>query len=156
MFRKILVPLDGSDCSEAGLAQAIGLAKAGGGVLRLLHVIDVYPLGLGLGVEWGGAEGWETMIESAREQGRALLDRGQAAARAQGVAAESEIVEFPATRVADAIVEDAAGHGCDLIVMGSHGRRGFGRLLLGSDAERVLRTSALPVLVVHAPEAPAV
>jgi nucleotide-binding universal stress UspA family protein len=155
MFRKILVPLDGSDCSQAGLAHAIGLAKVDGGALRLLHVLDVYPVGLGLGVEWGGAEAWETMIEAAREQARALLDRSQADAREQGVAAESAIVEFPAGRVADTIVEDAAGHGCDLIVMGSHGRRGFGRLMLGSDAERVLRTSALPVLIVRAPETPA-
>jgi nucleotide-binding universal stress UspA family protein len=75
--------------------------------------------------------------------------------RAQGVAAESAVVEFPTGRVADTIVDEAAGHGCDAIVMGSHGRRGFGRLMLGSDAERVLRTTSLPVLIVRAPEPPA-
>jgi nucleotide-binding universal stress UspA family protein len=155
MFRKILVPLDGSDCSEAGLAHAIELAKASGAALRLLHVIDVYPPGMAMGVEWGGAEAWQTMIDAARVQASAVLDRGVAAARAQGVAAESAVVEFPAGRVADTIVEEATGHGCDLIVMGSHGRRGFTRLMLGSDAERVLRTTSVPVLIVRGPEASA-
>ena len=77
----------------------------------------------------------------------------QEQARQQGVQAETVLVEFPPGRVADSIVEQAVQHGCDLIVMGSHGRRGLRRMMLGSDAELVLRTSRVPVLVVHQPPA---
>ena len=149
MYRKILVPLDGSDFALQGLSHAIALARTCSAPLCLLHVIDTFPMGM----EWADAEAWRALIEGWRTQGQALLGAAMAKAKAQGVAAETVLVEFPPGRVADSIVEQAALHGCDLIVMGSHGRRGLGRMMLGSDAELVLRTSGVPVLVVRQPAA---
>lgn len=154
MFHDILVPIDGSACSAAGLDHAIGLARASGARLHLLHVLDAYPMVSAMGMEWASAEAWEAMLQGAREAGDRLMQAALATARAAGVAAESDIVEFPAARVADAIVEEAGRRGAGLIVIGSHGRRGISRLMLGSDAERVLRTASVPVLVVHAPAEP--
>lgn len=147
MYRKILVPLDGSDFAAQGLDHAIELARTCGAPLCLLHVIDTYPMGM----EWADAMAWRNLVDGWRTQGQALLDAARARAEGAGVAAETVIVEFPPRRVADTIVAQAQAHGCDLIVMGSHGRRGIGRMLLGSDAELVLRTSHVPVLVVRRP-----
>jgi nucleotide-binding universal stress UspA family protein len=69
------------------------------------------------------------------------------------VAAETRLVEARTERVADTIVQEARDAGCDLVVMGTHGRRGFNRVLMGSDAEIVLRHCPLPVLLVRHPEA---
>src|SRR5574337_267536 len=151
MYRKILVPLDGSDSAAQGLSHAIALGRACGSPLCLLHVIDAFPMS----VEWTDTGSWRTLIDTWRTEGRALLDAAAAQAREQGVVAETMLLEFPAGRVADSIVDQAVQHGCDLIVMGSHGRRGLGRMLLGSDAEMVLRTAHMPVLVVRPPPAPA-
>ena len=148
MYRKILVALDGSDCSARALEHAIDLARRCDTPLRLLNVVDTLPMG----VEAASAETWQVIVQSLRERSQAVLDEARARALAGGVAAEAVRVEFPLGRVADTIVDEAKAHGCDLIVMGSHGRRGFSHLMLGSDAERVLRVSTLPVLVVRQPE----
>ena len=147
MYRKILVPLDGSEFATQGLDHAIELARTCGAPLSLLHVIDTYPMGM----EWADAATWNTLVDGWRAQGQSLLDAARAKAQANGVAAETLLVEFPPGRVADTIVAQAQAQGCDLIVMGSHGRRGLGRMMLGSDAELVLRTSHVPVLVVRRP-----
>lgn len=149
MYRKILVPLDGSDFASRGVEHAIALARTCGAPLCLMHVIDTFPMGM----EWADTEAWRVLIDGWRAQGQALLDAALEQARQQGVQAETVLVEFPPGRVADSIVEQAVQHGCDLIVMGSHGRRGLRRMMLGSDAELVLRTSRVPVLVVHQPPA---
>lgn len=147
LYRRILVPLDGSDFASQGLDHAIDLAKTTGAPLVLLHVIDTYPMGM----KWADATAWRNLVDGWRTQGQALLDAARDRAQARGVAAETTLVEFPPGRVADSIVAQAEAHGCDLIVMGSHGRRGIGRMMLGSDAELVLRTSHVPVLVVRRP-----
>lgn len=148
MYRKILVPLDGSATSARGLEEAVGLARTAKATLLLLHVVDAYPLA----VEMATAETWELVLEGLRKHGRALLDRARQTAADHGVTAEERLLEFPAGRVADAIVGEARSAGCDLIVMGTHGRRGFSHLMIGSDAERVVRDSPLPVLLVRHPE----
>ena len=147
MYRKILVPLDGSEFAAQGLDHAIELARTCGAPLSLLHVIDIYPMGM----EWADASTWNNLVEGWRAQGQSMLAEARAKAQAKGVAAETQLIEFPPGRVADSIVAQAQAQGCDLIVMGSHGRRGMGRMLLGSDAELVLRTSHVPVLVVRRP-----
>jgi nucleotide-binding universal stress UspA family protein len=148
MYRKILVPLDGSATSARGLEEAIGLARASGASLVLLHVIDAYPLA----VEMATPDTWEKVVEGLRRHGQALLDRAEATAREHGVATASRMLEFPSGRVADAILQEAKAVDCDLILMGTHGRRGFGHMMMGSDAERVVHESPLPVLLVRHPE----
>ena len=145
MYRKILVPLDGSATAARGLEEAVGLARATGSSLALLHVMDVFPLGM----EVANAQAWELLVESLRTHGQTLLAQARTVASEHGVAASDKLVEFPVGRVADVIVDEAKSQSCDLIVMGTHGRRGIGRALLGSDAELVLRQSPVPVLLVR-------
>lgn len=149
MYRKILVPLDDSPTAVRGLDEALALAKTTGASLVLLHVIDAFPFV----VETATSATWEALMDGLRQQGRALLQRGMDRARECGLAASERLVEFPQGRVADAILDEVKRAGCDLIVMGTHGRRGFRHALLGSDAERVLRQSPRPVLTVRHPDA---
>jgi nucleotide-binding universal stress UspA family protein len=146
MYDKILVPLDGSDTSLRGLREAIGLARVHGALLHLLHVVDDYPLLLQSASE---PHHFEQLRQRIREQGRRLLDEAEAETRAAGVRCESALIETPSSRVSQAITEEAQGVGCQLIVIGTHGRRGLDRYLLGSNAEAVARSSPVAVLLVR-------
>lgn len=145
MFRRILVPIDGSATAERGLQEAIGLAAEQKAALVLLHVIDAFPSM----VEMSSTTSFEQMRSNLVRYGEELLAAASKTAADAGVASERLLREVMRSRVADVIVEEAAKAGCDLIVMGTHGRRGFSRLALGSDAERVLRQSPVPVLVLR-------
>jgi nucleotide-binding universal stress UspA family protein len=149
MYRKILVPLDGSATSARGLEEATGLARVTGATLVLLHVIDTYPLA----VEMATPDTWQKVIEGLRKHGEGLLERARTTVQNHGVAAIERLVEFPAGRVADAILDEAKAAECDVIVMGTHGRRGITHMMLGSDAERVVHEATIPVLLVRHPEA---
>ena len=150
MYKKILVPLDGSPTAARGFEEAVGLARVTGASLRLLHVVDTYPFAL----EMATASTWQQIVDGMKEAGQAVLDRARQTAIDHGVAADVKLVEGPTGRVADAVLDEARESGCDLIVMGTHGRRGFSHVMMGSDAERVVRESPLPVLLVRHPEAP--
>ncbi len=146
MYNRILVPLDGSPTSTAGLKEALKLAKNRPAKLRLLHVIDEFYVfstpdgGMNIG----------TIVESLKRGGKQLLHRAEQLARKQGAKPESVMVENLAGRVADVVVQQAKRWRADVIVMGTHGRRGVTRALLGSDAEMVVRDSPVPVLLVRA------
>lgn len=148
MYRRILVPIDGSTTARAGLAHAYGLAKSERATVRVLNVVDditaVSPM------EPYAAMEVAKIVEASRRAGREALRKAAALAARAGIEAEAVQVEACGGRVSDAIVRYARKWMPDLIVMGTHGRRGFSRLLLGSDAERVLRTSPVPVLLTRA------
>ena len=146
MYKKILVPIDGSPVSNCGLEEAIGLAKDQGASLRLFHLVDEFvavsgPEGAGL---YAG-----DMIEFMRQDGMKLVEKAKVLAQSQGVAAEAVMVESFGGRAADHIVRQAKKWGADLIALGTHGRRGVKRMVMGSDAEQVVRTSPVPVLLVR-------
>jgi nucleotide-binding universal stress UspA family protein len=147
MYAKILVPVDGSATSLLGLNEAIKLAKAGGATLKLVHVVN--ELIIDTGYTTGGGLYYGDVIESLREGGKKTLADAERIAGDQGVEFESQLVETIGGRAADAIVEQARQWRAELIVMGTHGRRGIRRLALGSDAEMVLRNSPVPVLMVR-------
>jgi nucleotide-binding universal stress UspA family protein len=149
MYKKILVPIDGSATSGRGFEEAVALARAVGASLRLMHVVDTVPVAM----EMAPSATWLQVCDEQRRDGEALIERARATAIEHGVAVDSYLLEGSAARVADAIVEEARAADCDLIVMGTHGRRGFSHLMMGSDAERVARISPLPVLLVRHPEA---
>ncbi|MDP1647224.1 MAG: universal stress protein [Rubrivivax sp.] len=149
MYGKILVPLDGSATAQRGFEEAVALGRALGSSLVVLHVIDTFPIA----VEMITATTWQEISDGLRKHGHSLLDTACQTATTHGVKAEPHLVESRAERVADTILQQARDGGCDLIVMGTHGRRGFSHVLLGSDAERVLRESPVPVLLVRHPEA---
>lgn len=148
MYRRILVPIDGSDTAQRGLQEALGLAKAFDASLVLLSVVEYYPVMM----EMATATTWEQVSTGLSEHHRSVLDRAHEAARSAGVASEAHLEDAAAARVCDVIVDAARDHQCDLIVMGTHGRRGLAHALIGSDAERVLRYAPCAVLLVRAPE----
>lgn len=142
MFKRILVPVDGSATSMNGLGKAMRLAKASGARLRILHVVD--------GIAFSRRHSMFTATAAKfRESGRKLLREVMANLRDQKLPAESRLVENLTGRAAETIVKEAGKWKADVIVMGTHGRRGFNRLMLGSDAELVARSATIPVLLVQ-------
>jgi nucleotide-binding universal stress UspA family protein len=147
MYQRILVPVDGSPTSSQGLTEALKLAKLTGARLRLVHVINELTFSSGFEIYT------PDVIGILKEGGEQILAAAKARVEAAGIDVETHLSENFGSRVCDIVVDDALDWKADLIVIGSHGRRGINRLLIGSDAEQVLRKSPVPVLLVHAPRA---
>ena len=145
-YKRILVPVDGSPTSAKGLQEAIKLAKGSAAKLRLLHVVEEYAAFAApeTGVNIA------PLLDALKSGGRKILARVERKARSAGARPETALVEDFGGRTADAIIDNARRWRADLLVMGTHGRRGFKRALLGSDAELVVRNSRVPVLLVPA------
>ena len=150
MYQRILVPIDGSATSDRGLDEAVRLAQLTGASLRLIHVVDELTFATGLEPTAAFAV---DMIPLLKEAGTRIIERGKARVAAAGVPVDAVLLETFSARMSDLVVEQALAWKADLIVIGTHGRRGVRRMLLGSDAEQVLRTAPVPVLLVRAPEA---
>jgi nucleotide-binding universal stress UspA family protein len=148
MYKRILVPVDGSETSNRALVAALQMARENGGRLRLLHAID--DLAYLSGFEYSGQ-----VLEAARKGGSSALDDAMAIASASGVPADHKLVEVVGQRFGELVAEEARNWEADLIAIGTHGRRGVSRALLGSGAEEVLRLAPVPVLAVRTPERPA-
>jgi nucleotide-binding universal stress UspA family protein len=143
MFDKILLPTDGSDVSLTAADRAAALAKLCGASLHVVCVQEPYPYA---GIGAASSAGAQDYLAAAQRHAADAFARVSALARVPGVALTTEAVE--GARPAEAIVEAARRCGADLIVMGSHGRSGVARLLLGSVAQQVLVLSPLPVMIV--------
>jgi nucleotide-binding universal stress UspA family protein len=147
MYRRILVPVDGSATSKIGLRHALGLAEDQHARVRVLNVLDemiVAPM-----MDGYPAADMDALIESMRVSGEQALQEARTMAAQADVAADTVLMESRGRNVSDVILDAAKAFRADLIVMGTHGRRGFNRLILGSDAERVLRAAPVPVLLVR-------
>jgi nucleotide-binding universal stress UspA family protein len=146
MYKRILVPVDGSQTSELALREAVQLAGNQKAELRIVYVLeDIVPM-------------WDVELlnineirQAVRETGQRILKKADAAARADGVKVHTTLVEAspPGARAASMIVEEAKAWPADLIVIGTHGRRGVDHLLMGSVAEGVARISPVPVMLVR-------
>ena len=146
MYKRILVPVDGSDTSARGLSEAIKLSQDQGATIRLIHVVDELIMSGSV----DGALGYTDMlIETLRELGKSILKKAEARVQKHGLSSESVMLEHFGGQAAGFIVEDAKKWNADLIVLGTHGRRGITRLVMGSDAEEIVRTSPVPVLLVR-------
>ena len=146
MYQRILVPLDGSPTSERALQEAIKLAD-GKSKLRLIYVIEAtYPLDAVAYTLIDHA----ALQEAVRKTGERALAKAAEKVQRSGMTAETELLDVPAERVSAVIDSDALNWKADLIVIGTHGRSGLNRLLLGSVAEEVVRGTPLPVLLVRA------
>jgi nucleotide-binding universal stress UspA family protein len=145
VYPKILVPIDGSETSMRGLNEAIKIAKSQGSQLRLFHVVNEFVLDYSYGAGLYGTN----LIDSLREAGKNILQQAEALVRQQGVPVEGVLLESIGGPAADLIVAQAKEWPADLIVMGTHGRRGLRRFAMGSDAEGVVRGAPVPVLLVH-------
>lgn len=145
MYEKILVAVDGSVTSLRGLDEAIKVAKSTGGRLLLVHVVDE----LVIATDYVPTVYSAPIFEALRESGAKILAQAATVVRRADLSCEQKLVETLSGRVADEIVKQAREWRADLIVMGTHGRRGLKRLALGSDAEMVLRLSCVPVLLIR-------
>lgn len=143
-YKRILVAIDGSATGQRGLKEAIDVAADTGARLRIIHVVDESIIAYA-----DAGMSAPAIISQFVEAGSALLQAALEAARRRGVAAETAIHEDLQARVSEIIVQDAKAWKADLIVLGTHGRRGLRRAALGSDAEAVVRNSPAPVLLIR-------
>ena len=146
MYQNILVPVDGSATANLGLDEAVKLARLSSGRIRLVHVID--ELSMMVGLEWGAAMPVNA-LQQLRDGGQAILESATARVRKQGVEVDTVLIDNLSSRVADQVLRQAAEWPAELIVLGTHGRRGLPRLLMGSDAEQIIRLATMPVLIVR-------
>lgn len=145
MFKHILIPVDGSETSMKAVVKAAGLAKTFGSAVTALYVIDPYPFtGVGADFAYGQAQ----YLSAATAEANAALDAAKAALSQAGVADVTTLVG-EGHAVHDGIQRAVESTGADLIVIGSHGRRGLERLVLGSVTQKVLTVAHVPVLVVR-------
>lgn len=143
MFKKILVPTDGSSQAAIAANTAAQLAKSQGAQVVGVYVIDPFPY---IGIGDASAVGLQAYLTEAKAAaGQALNALGQVCAD-QGVAFAGDTIERNV--VYEGILETADAEGCDLVVMGSHGRQGIKALILGSVAQKVLTHAKVPVLIV--------
>lgn len=144
MYANILVPIDGSDTSTRGLTEAIKIAKEQHARVRLVHVINELimsaPHDAAFAVQ---------LSDRLQEFGRTVLKEGEAKVRAAGIQVDSICDDVIGGQAGVQIVHHANAWPADLIVMGTHGRRGLRRIVMGSDAEYVVRHTPVPVLLIR-------
>jgi nucleotide-binding universal stress UspA family protein len=145
MFTNVLIPTDGSEFSEKVVKDGIDLGRAVGARITALHVYPkhrISPYG-----EFGPSDDVveKQVTETALRDGNRFLDRVEDAARPGGVKVDRVIVQND--NAWEAIIQTAVAKGCDLIMMAAHGRRGLAALVLGSETNKVLTHSKIPVLV---------
>lgn len=147
-MQKIIVAVDGSVTSELALNQALQLAKTLSAALIIVHVVDVFPVfSLGTGIDY------DRYREIIRNAGLAILEKMSQIAQEHNVKTESILIEIcDLTKVSQKLVEAVQSSHADLLILGTHGRRGFNRLILGSVAEETIRISPIPVLLIRAEE----
>jgi nucleotide-binding universal stress UspA family protein len=146
IYRRILLPVDGSPASDRGAIEAVHLARDQAAALLILYVIDRLPFFAGD----NDLSHSKNLMDIFCEAGEEIVCDIRTRAHAENIEAQTRVIEAVSTRVADTILEQALEWRADLIVMGTHGRRGITRLYLGSDAELVVRNSPVPVLLVRA------
>ena len=147
MYKHILVPVDGSQPSQHALRTAISLAKEVGARLRLVHVVEITTYLAGYDATGGAND----LYAAVRDSGSQILKEGATTAVAEGLEVDHSLVDGSGGRLGDVVAEVATQFGADLIVVGTHGRSGPSRLLLGSGAEQIIRLSPVPVLVTRQP-----
>jgi nucleotide-binding universal stress UspA family protein len=150
MFDQVLVAVDGSTTGKRGLEAAIGLAADQKATLTILHVVDATA-----GAAFVGDMGYvpasyvDDLLDDLRANGRKVLAKAEAMAARAGVSAKTVLAETKGGSIADAILGQARKLKSSVIVMGTHGRRGLRRVVMGSDAEAVVSEARVPVLLVR-------
>lgn len=145
MYAHILIATDGSPVGDKAISHGLALAKALGAKVTLVKVTEMWSA-----LDVAGRDALakiETYEQAAKKAADDILARAAVSAKAVGVAFETAHIADRAPY--DGIISAADERNCDLIVMGSHGRRGLGKLLLGSQAQNVLTHTTRPVLVVR-------
>lgn len=146
MYKRIIVPVDGSATANKALVAALQLARDSGGRVRLVHVVEELAFVDGYDM-YGGQAG--ELLKVMREAGDKVLGAALAVAQSAGVEADKQLFDRFGERLGEVIANAAREWTADLIVLGTHGRRGIGRVLLGSGAEQIIRLAPVPVLVIR-------
>jgi nucleotide-binding universal stress UspA family protein len=141
-YRRIMIPVDGSPTSNQALVAALQIARDSGGRVRLVHVVDAFAY-------LTGFEASAVVYEEIRKGAQRVLTAALEIANAAGVPVDTMLVDEPGRRLGECIADEAGKWEADLVVVGTHGRRGIARALLGSGAEQVIRLSPTPVLVIR-------
>ncbi len=148
MYKRIAVAIDGSKTSDMALGEAIKLAREMGAHILLLHVCEEMP------VMWEpntmNVMPMHDIMEAIANAGKALLKERAEQVAGQGVVAETKLVENYAGRIGSLITQEARQWGAELLVVGTHGRKGIDHLVMGSVAEQTVRSADMPVLLVRA------
>ncbi|MCG1043354.1 universal stress protein [Mycetohabitans sp. B8] len=153
MYHRILVAIDGSHTSRQAFNAALDLAASEGAQLRPVFIVDDIPL-------YYSVPGYDPsiIVHAQTEEGQRVIDEAADAMRARGIVGTTQMLTTSSLEgIAECIVRAAQAFNADLLVLGTHGRRGVRRLVLGSVAEQTLRLAQLPVLLIpsasHAPQA---
>ena len=148
MYRRILVAIDGSSSSNKAISAALEMASYSGGksVIALIHVLDEMAYLTGLDPYAGQSYSVTSLM---REAGGKILADGLKIVQAAGVLGETVLVDRLGERLAESVAAKAVAWDASLVVVGTHGRRGVGRMLMGSGAEQIIRLAPCPVLVVR-------
>jgi nucleotide-binding universal stress UspA family protein len=144
MYQRVMVAVDGSETSKRGLQEAINLAVNQKAKLAIVHVIDLV-------IVYGAGQFPGAYIEATRELARETTEQARRTAVAAGIHPEVQSPEIVTGgyHVADTIADLAKSWKADVLVVGTHGRRGVSRMLLGSVAERIVRVAPCPLLLVR-------
>lgn len=153
MYRRILVAVDGSATSKKALSAALEMASYSGGrsVIRLIHVVDEMAYFTGLDPYAGQSY---SVISVMRDAGAKILADALAIVQSAGVQADTVLVDRLGAHLAETVAGQASEWNASLIVVGTHGRKGIGRILMGSGAEQIIRLSTCPVLVIRSDQNP--
>jgi nucleotide-binding universal stress UspA family protein len=149
MYSKMLVPIDGSEPSTLALEKATKLAHMLRASIFLLHVVDVPSLLTATAT--ATAASYEALLDMMRRDGAELLRNAAATISRTAIKVEILLEDAPHGTVGECVLGKARDHMADLIVCGTHGQSGVRRLLLGSDAEHIVRHSPIPILLVRVP-----
>jgi len=147
-FKKMMIATDGSDCSRLAAEKGIELARLSGGTVYAVCVVSTTSLSMYM--DYLSSAGmnpyWELIYEGLKKQAQQAVDYIKGLGDKNGIDVESIVLEGDP---ADELIRYAEENGMDIIVMGTLGRTGIGRLLLGSVAGNVIRHSKVPVMVVR-------
>lgn len=144
MYQRILVPIDGSAISEQAMDEAIKFAQQHNAHIELVHVLEEIWY-----FDDENYMNYAELVDSMRSNGEKILAQAQNKLKQAGVAADIKLVEAQGGRIANVIIIEARNSLADLIIIGTHGRSGFSRMLLGSIAEGVIRTAHIPILLIR-------
>jgi nucleotide-binding universal stress UspA family protein len=144
MYQNILVPVDGSETAEQALREAIRLARSLSSRIRVMHVVNSTPW-----IAQGAPGVIEELVNQLRSTGESIIHEAKTAVRSAGIEVDDRLIEAIGERAGEYVVAEANNWPAELIVCGTHGRRGLRRLLVGGDAEYIVRYSPVPVLLVR-------
>jgi nucleotide-binding universal stress UspA family protein len=146
MYQKILVPIDGSDTATRGLREAIKLASGSQATIRLVHIVNTSALAMAYADSPSGTTNYVARLMA---DGKQALKDAEDIVKQAGLRSESVSLETVNDNTGELLIHQATQWPADLIAMGTHGRRGLGRLVLGSTSEYVLRHTSTPMLLVR-------